>query len=529
MTIFTNSQRARAVCIRRSIQALVRMWLCLSIAVGASAVWAQPLKGSVPDSFAQEPLLPGRYIVVFKPGVGNAELETNVMMNGTGGQIHHRYRHALRGFSASIPEPALQRILNNPNVAFVEQDRIVQLSQSVANSELAASWGLDRIDQRLRSPDGSYGYNYDGAGVLAFVIDTGIFAGHSEFTGRVLEGYTAILDGNGTNDCAGHGTHVAATLGGSRYGVAKKVSLVPVRVLGCSGSGSLSGVVSGLDWVAGYRASSNSNAPAVANMSLGSSKSSTVNAAVAGAVDKGVTVVVAAGNSNADACRYSPASEPKAITVGATTSADARASYSNFGKCVDLFAPGSGITSAWISSTRTDETNTISGTSMASPHVAGVAALALSANAQATPAMVARFILDNATSGALSSIGNGSVNKLVYSLASGAPTVTLVRSVKVQALSSTARLGKRSWQAVVRAVVVDADSLSPVPNATVSGVFSVGGAASCLTGFDGVCTLTSGQINYGSLTQFTVSDVTGTDLQLDRGLSLMSLSNISSQ
>ncbi len=242
----------------------------------------------------------------------------------------------------------------------------------------------------------------------AFIIDTGIRPDHVEFTGRLLPGYTAINDANGTTDCNGHGTHVAGTVGGTSWGVAKQVSLVPVRVLDCKGSGTWSGIIAGIDWVA-----NNPLRPAVANLSLGGSKSSAVNAAVAGAVAKGVTMVVAAGNSNANACNYSPSSEPSAITVGATANGDARATYSNYGSCVDIFAPGTAVTSAW--NTGSSASNTISGTSMASPHVAGVAALALQANPAASPAAITSFLVSKATAGVVTSAGTGSPNRLVYS------------------------------------------------------------------------------------------------------------------
>jgi subtilisin family serine protease len=262
-------------------------------------------------------------------------------------------------------------------VEFVEQDAAVSLSEARIEPtafQNGATWGLDRIDQAARPLDGQYRYRYSGAGVYAFIIDTGILAGHVDFGTRRLSGYSVFVDGYGDSDCNGHGTHVAGTVGGATWGVAKTVTLVPVRVLDCAGSGSWSGVIAGVDWVAGQTGMR----PAVANMSLGGGKSTSVNAAVARAHDQGVTMVVAAGNSNANACNYSPASEPKAVTVGATTSTDARASYSNFGSCLDLFAPGSSITSAWYTSTA--DTKTISGTSMASPHAAGALALLASRN-----------------------------------------------------------------------------------------------------------------------------------------------------
>ncbi len=450
-------------------------------------------------------LISDRYIVIFKPSVANAAQEADNLMRGKGGQIHFRYSNAIKGFAASIPASALDGIMNNPNVESVEQDATVSLNQT-SSPQNQATWGLDRIDQRDRPLDSQYSFKYTASGVTAFVIDTGIRADHVEFTGRVFPGYSAVSDGNGTNDCNGHGTHVSGTIGGSTWGVAKAVKLVPVRVLDCAGSGSLSGVVAGIDWVAG-----STTRPAVANLSLGSSKSATVNAAVAGAFNKGVTMVVAAGNSSADACLYSPSSEPTAITVGATTSSDSRATYSNFGSCVDVFAPGSSITSAWY--TTTTAINTISGTSMASPHVAGVAALALNANPTATPASVAQFITANASLNKLSSLGMGSPNKLVYSLASGAPGVVVKEYVAVKSLAGSTKKSGKTWQAVVTVSVRDINSGAAVPNATVIGSFNLGSVSSCLTSSAGSCSIASGSISVAtSMMIYTVNSISGTNL-----------------
>jgi len=453
-------------------------------------------------------LIADRYIVIFKPSVANAAQEADNLMRSYGGQIHFRYNNAVKGFAASIPAAALNGIQNNPNVESVEQDATVLLNQTTSTQN-QATWGLDRVDQRDRPLDSQYSFKYTASGVTAFVIDTGIRVDHVEFTGRVVPGYSAVSDGNGTNDCNGHGTHVSGTIGGATWGVAKGVKLVPVRVLDCAGSGTLSGVVAGIDWVAGSTVR-----PAVANLSLGSSKSTTVNAAVAGAYSKGVTMVVAAGNSNADACLYSPSSEPTAITVGATTSSDARASYSNYGSCVDVFAPGSSITSAWYTSATAS--NTISGTSMASPHVAGIAALALNANPSATPSAVAQFITTNASMNKLTSVGSGSPNKLAYSLASGAPGVVVSQTVAIKSLAGSSKKSGKNWQAVVTVSVRDINSGAAVSNATVSGSFNPGGASSCLTSTSGSCSMASGSISAATpLTTYTVNSITGTNLVYD--------------
>ncbi len=448
--------------------------------------------------------IPDRYLVIFKSTVTDPESEADNIIRGHGGKIHHRYRHAIKGFSASIPAAALPGIQHNPNVESIEPDATVQLNQ-VVSPQYQPTWGIDRIDQRTLPLNAQYPFNYTGNGVTAFVIDTGIRSDHIDFGGRAFTtGYTAILDGNGTNDCNGHGTHVAGTIGGTTWGVAKNVKLVPVRVLDCAGSGSLSGVVAGIDWAAGT-----TNRPAVANLSLGSSKSTTVNAAVAGAYAKGISMVVAAGNSNADACQYSPSSEPTAITVGATTNSDARASYSNFGTCVDVFAPGSNITSAWY--TGTTATNTISGTSMASPHVAGIVALALQANPLATPANIARFIIDNATLGKVTSAGTGSPNRLAFSLASGAPGVS--QSVSIKNLAGSAKKSGKNWQALVTVTVYEPLTGAAVPNATVTGAFIPGGNATCVTGSTGTCSLASGSIaGTTTVSSLTVNTISGANL-----------------
>ncbi len=405
--MFTQSQR------------VARILFAMTVSVSASAALAQAGDPPASHSYAESRPIPGRYIVVFfKDRVGNPASEAgNIMrglnMRGFSGQVHNTYTSALKGFSATLSDAAVQALRNNPLVDYIEMDQTVSLN-STGTTQSPATWGLDRIDQRDRPLNTQYHYNYTGWGVDAYIIDTGILAAHTQFTGRLKPGHNVIADANGTNDCNGHGTHVAGTVGGTTWGVAKDVWLIPVRVLDCAGSGTVSGVIAGIDWVA-----NNTARPAVANMSLGGGKSTAMNTAVKGAVDKGVTMVVAAGNSNADACRYSPASEPSAITVAASNSSDAKPSWSNFGTCVDIFGPGVSITSAWASSATPSAT--ASGTSMASPHIAGVAALALQVKPTATPANVTTFLINNATLNKLTSIGRGSPNRLVYSLATGVP------------------------------------------------------------------------------------------------------------
>src|SRR5688572_25742087 len=330
--------------------------------LAACSSWTDQVTGpqasKLPTAVQQavgSPSLQDRYIVVFRDDVVNPAALTDQLVGQFGGTVHFRYAHAIKGFAATLPAGALTGLQRNPNVSFIEPDGIVTTTAS--GSDNTATWGLDRINQQNLPVDGLYNWTHDGAGVHAYILDTGIWTTHNEFGGRASVG-TDVFGGTG-QDCHSHGTHVAGTVGGSEYGVAKAVSLVAVRVLNCQGSGTNSGVVAGIDWVR-----ANAIEPAVANMSLGGSLNSSINTAVTNAVNAGITFVVAAGNSNTNACNSSPASTAAALTIGATTSSDARASYSNIGTCVDLFAPGSSITSAWFTSN--SATNTISGTSMAS-------------------------------------------------------------------------------------------------------------------------------------------------------------------
>jgi subtilisin family serine protease len=340
----------------------------------------------------------GSYIVVLKAGKTGADR----LAGKFGGTVARTYGTVLNGFEARMSEAAAKRLAADPSVSYVEQNQRV----SLLGTQTGATWGLDRIDQRARPLNGTYTYPNTAGNVHAYIIDTGIRFSHNDFGGRATSGYDAV-DGGSADDCNGHGTHVSGTVGGSTYGVAKSVSLVAVRVLDCSGSGSISGVIAGINWV-----TSNAIKPAVANMSLGGSASTSLDSAVTRSITAGITYAVAAGNNNGNACSTSPARVATAITVGATTNTDARASYSNYGSCLDLFAPGSSITSDWYSSNTA--TNTISGTSMASPHTAGAAALVLSAHPAYTPAQVRDSLVNSATTNVVTSPGTSSPNRLLF-------------------------------------------------------------------------------------------------------------------
>ncbi|GAA4358566.1 S8 family peptidase [Kangiella marina] len=386
------------------------------LATGAIGVQAGEFKTAQVPSNA----IKGQYIVVLKDNVvqeneglfsSQANLKAVQMVNDRlsnkyQARVTRTYKAVLKGGVYKMSEEQAQKLAQDPSVEIVEEDQIMSINATQNN----ATWGIDRSDQRDLPLSGTYTYNTNASNVNAYIIDTGILNTHSDFGGRSFSGIDTVDNDGDATDCNGHGTHVAGTVGGSTWGIAKGVTLYGVRVLGCNGSGSNSGVIAGMDWVA-----DNHVKPAVANMSLGGGASSTTDAAVQRLTDAGVTTVVAAGNDNSNACNYSPARAASAITVGSTTSSDSRSSFSNYGNCLDIYAPGSSITSTWSNG----GTNTISGTSMASPHVAGVAALYLADNPNASVSQVTQAILDAATPGKVSDAKSGSPNLLLYSLFDG--------------------------------------------------------------------------------------------------------------
>jgi subtilisin family serine protease len=412
-----------------------KILLLLCAVVVAVPLFAGPKKGEVIRAHKR---IPDQYIVVFEPRVDDVESAADDLVRMNRGRRGHVYTSALRGFSATLSEQAAMRIANDPRVAYVEEDGEV----SIQATQSGATWGLDRIDQRDLPLNSTYNYNTTASNVKVYIIDTGIRTTHSQFGGRAINGYDAVDGTLPAADCNGHGTHVAGTVGGSTYGVAKGVTLVAVRVLNCQGSGTNSGVIAGIDWVTSNHPA---GAPAVANMSLGGGASTAIDDAVRRSIADGVTYAVASGNSNVDACSSSPARVAEAITVNSSTSSDARSSFSNYGSCTDIFAPGSSITSAWYSSDTA--TNTISGTSMATPHVAGVAALYLAGNTTASPATVWAAIRDSATLNKITSAGSGSPNRLLYSLLGAAPPPPPPPSGSQLLLNPGFESGNVSWTA----------------------------------------------------------------------------------
>ncbi|MFD0684194.1 S8 family peptidase [Actinomadura fibrosa] len=372
----------------------------VAASVGAAAtipvLAADPSPSLVRVTAAEGTPLPGRYIVTLKPGASTDAAARNVSASGV-----QRFDGVLNGFAARLNGDQLTRLRRDHRVAAIEQDQVVKIASKTQRAPLP--WGLDRIDQRKRPLSKTYTYTATGTGVTAYIIDTGLAVGHKEFGGRAAVAWKASGFADG-NDCNGHGTHVAGIIGAKTYGVAKNVKLRALRVLGCDGSGSMSDLVAAAQWLRTHAAK-----PAVANMSVGGPKSAALNTAVTNLSKSGVFVSVAAGNDNIDACKGSPASAGWVMTVGATTSYDNRATFSNWGKCVDINAPGYGITSTWLNGGH----ESLSGTSMATPYVSGVAALYLTGHKKATFPQVQKWLNDNSTKNTLGRL-RGQANRLLY-------------------------------------------------------------------------------------------------------------------
>jgi subtilisin family serine protease len=462
---------------------LVGLAALAMVAAATPAMAAEPV-GTV-RSAGGATAVKDSYIVVFKDSeVSRTAVGSSVdrLLRRHGGATARTYSAAVRGAEVRVSARAAARIAADPAVAYVEQNHVVSLAGTQTNPP---SWGLDRIDQRNLPLNSSYTYPNTATNVTSYVIDTGIRTTHSDFGGRAIWG-TNTVDSNNT-DCNGHGSHVAGTVGGSSYGVAKATRLVAVKVLNCSGSGTNAGVIAGIDWV-----TANAVKPAVANMSLGGGANTAVDNAVTNSINSGVTYAVAAGNGNAlgqrqNACNYSPARAAAAITVGATQSNDAAASFSNYGTCVDILAPGVSITSAWHTSD--SATNTISGTSMASPHVAGAAALVLSANASWTPQQVRDYLVSNSTPDVISNVGTGTPNQLLYVVNSSTPPPTNDFSVSVSPTSGSVTAGSSATATVstattngsAQSVSLSASGLPSGATASFSPAAVTSGGSSTLT------------------------------------------------
>lgn len=400
----------------------------MSAAIAASLLFAAtaPVAWSAELRTTAKPIT-GRYIVVLKDHAARLSGEKTGLAPSVAtvagqmaakhrARVKHHYNNVIRGFSVEADDEALARLLADPQVAYVEEDGEVSIDSSQPSPP---SWGLDRIDEPTLPLDNFYSYYHRGTGAHAYVIDTGIRRDHDEFKSRIGNGFDAVTPGGNASDCHGHGTHVAGTIGGSTYGVAREVTLHPVRVLNCFGSGSTSSVIAGMDWV-----TENHIAPAVANLSLGGGASEVIDDAVSNMDKANITVVVAAGNFNDDTCDYSPARATSAITVGSTARDDTRSSFSNHGPCVDIWAPGSDIVSASIGG-GTQQTTTLSGTSMAAPHVAGAAALYLTHNPKAAPREVANALTLTAAENRIGGNLFGGPNRLLQSPANGTYTVAV--------------------------------------------------------------------------------------------------------
>ncbi|HTF09504.1 MAG TPA: S8 family peptidase [Asanoa sp.] len=468
---------------------LPRKFILVGVGALTAFAFAAPAAAAEPSgtvlSAGGDTAVADSYIVVFKnTAVSKASVDGNAstLASRHGGKVVRTYRSALRGFELQATEAAAKRVAANPNVAYVEQNHTVHAFGTQPNPP---SWGLDRIDQRNLPLNQSYTYPSTASNVHAYIIDTGIRTTHQPFGGRAVSGFDAV-DGGAADDCNGHGTHVSGTVGGSAYGVAKGVQLVAVRVLNCQGSGTNAQVVGGIDWVTAHAIK-----PAVANMSLGGGANTAIDNAVNSAINSGVTFAIAAGNGNTlgvrqNACNYSPARVPNAITVGATQNNDAAASFSNFGTCVDILAPGVSITSSW--STNDTATNTISGTSMATPHVAGAAALVLSPNPTWSNQQVRDYLVNNSTPNVVTNPGTGTPNRLLFVVNDGTPpandfalTVAPTAGSVAPGGSATATVSTSTTSGSAQSVSLAASGLPSGATASFSPASVTSGGSSTLT------------------------------------------------
>jgi subtilisin family serine protease len=468
--------------------ALLSSVVLSGVAPGASAVQPAPQQEAKPA--VQPTVQPGpeprdRYVVRYAPGTDVAAAAKS--LRGKKIKVDREFSKAVRAAVVNLTPAEAASLADSPEVEAVEVDAVMGIDAT----QYSAPWGLDRIDQRALPLSGSFTTAKAGAGVTAYVVDSGVLASHTEFGGRVIQGWSAVTDGVGTGDCNGHGTHVAGTIAGTTYGVAKASALIPVRVFGCSGSGYTSDVIAGLDWVAGHHVA---GVPAVVNMSLGGAASSTVDAALQGVINDGVTAVVAAGNSAADACTASPARFAAALTVAASDSSDRQASFSNTGTCVDLYAPGVSILSASHSSNTS--TATMSGTSMAAPHTAGAAALLLSEQPALTPAQVTSALIGATTPGVITGAGTGTPNRLLSTVPpAAAPAPVVVPAAKAPAaptgVRATAGVGSAavSWtrgadggSALTAQTVTVWSGALRVKSVTVSGTATTAAVTALTTG-----------------------------------------------
>jgi putative cell wall-binding protein len=464
-------QRRRARRLPAAILAL--LGLALAGPAAASATGASP------------PTATARHIVRMSEGADAGLQAQTIAGVAAGVQVERVYHEVFDGFAAALTQDQAERLRSDPRVLAVEEETPVVLHREPVTARSATTqrnppWGLDRIDQRQLPLSGTYTPSTTGAGVTAYVVDSGVRATHVELTGRVGAGFSAIDDGRGSADCDGHGTHVAGTLGGTTFGVAKSVAVEPVRVLDCQGSGSSVDLIAGLDWIVKHHAA---GAPAVANLSLGGPVSSAVDAAVRAVIADGVTVVASSGNAGQLACDSSPARVPTAVTVGATDRTDTAPTWSNHGSCLDLFAPGVGVVSA--SHLSTTGAVGMSGTSMAAPHVAGVAAMLLAAEPDLSPSLVAARLVEGATSGLVADARIGSPNRLLHSSVSAA----------VPALRTSRRLAATS-DAVHAAIDLSRGSFSAGEARHVllgrDDVFADSLAGAALAGTDGPILYTPG-------------------------------------